>query len=115
MFPDADGWVIIPQFRLPSGAAIAYLIYRKRLFRYERVVVECREGEALTREDVEGLARHMAECFARRGLLCIPPDMHLPSEVILRSFVSGIEIRRLPWRVVAPGVVSQDNDENWRR
>lgn len=115
MFPEADGWAIISQYRLPSGAVTDYLIYRKKLFRYERIVVECRHGKALTREDVEELARHMAECFAGKGLLCVPPDMQLPSEVILRSFVAGIEIRRLPLRVVPSRMASQETDGNGRR
>lgn len=115
MFSEADGWITIPQFRLPSGATIDYLIYRKRLFRYERVVVVGREGEALTRGDIEELTRQMAECFAGEGILCIPWDMQLSSEAILASFVAGIEIRRLPYRMRASGAISQDTDGNGRR
>lgn len=115
MFPPAEGWVILPRFRLPSGVAIDYLIYRKKLFRYERIIVEYREGGGLTREDVRQLAGHMAECCAGKGVFCVPHDMQPPPEVSLESFVSGVEIRRLPLRGLVLAKGSEDGDKERER
>ena len=61
----------------------------------ERVAVFTTRADELTLADVSALRRRMRDAQARRGLLCVPTNMRIPSPVMLLATLSKIEVIKL--------------------
>jgi len=92
-FPENEGWEILEQPTLDSGARPDFVVYRTGY----TIVIDANDKGALEPSDIDQLLDYTAERGARSGIIYIANDTEIPETVAEYAKAKEVEIRRTQW------------------
>lgn len=92
-FPQYEGWEILEQPTLDSGARPDFVVYRNDY----AIVIDAKDKGALEPSDIDQLLEYAAELRARSGIVYIANDTEVPETVAEYANAKAVEIRRTQW------------------